>query len=120
MMFSLFQFGVADNILASPATIVALQAVGGAAGNMICVHNVVAASSSAGLIGREGSLIRKTLIPMTFYVIFAGGIGYVAINGIGMNIGTLILAAVAVFIAVFIAKGQKQNRMEDKRLKKSA
>ncbi|MBG9548797.1 L-lactate permease [Cytobacillus firmus] len=120
MMFSLFQFGVADHILASPATIVALQAVGGAAGNMICVHNVVAASSSAGLIGREGSLIRKTLIPMTFYVIFAGGIGYVAINGIGMNIGTLILAAVAVFIAVFIAKGQKQNRMEDKRLKKSA
>ncbi|MDF2038045.1 L-lactate permease [Cytobacillus oceanisediminis] len=120
MMFSLFQFGVADNILAAPATIVALQAVGGAAGNMICVHNVVAASSSAGLIGREGSLIRKTLIPMTFYVIFAGGIGYVAINGIGMNIGTLILAAVAVFIAVFIAKGQKQNRMEDKRLKKSA
>jgi lactate permease len=120
MMFSLFQFGVADHILASPATIVALQAVGGAAGNMICVHNVVAASSSAGLIGREGSLIRKTLIPMTFYVIFAGGIGYVAINGIGMNIGTLILAAVAVFIAVFIANGQKQNRMEDKRLKKSA
>lgn len=120
MMFSLFQFGVADHILASPAIIVALQAVGGAAGNMICVHNVVAASSSAGLIGREGSLIRKTLIPMTFYVIFAGGIGYVAINGIGMNIGTLILAAVAVFIAVFIAKGQKQNRMEDKRLKKSA
>jgi lactate permease len=120
MMFSLFQFGVADNILAAPATIVALQAVGGAAGNMICVHNVVAASSSAGLIGKEGNLIRKTLIPMTFYVIFAGGIGYVAINGIGLNIGTIILAVVAGFIVTLIAKGQKQNRMEVKHLRKTA
>ncbi len=120
MMFSLFQFGVADNILAAPATIVALQAVGGAAGNMICVHNVVAASSSAGLIGKEGNLIRKTLIPMTFYVIFAGGIGYVAINGIGFNIGTLILAVVAGFIVTLIAKGQKQNRMDVKQLRKTA
>ncbi|PWW25493.1 lactate permease [Cytobacillus oceanisediminis] len=120
MMFSLFQFGVADNILAAPATIVALQAVGGAAGNMICVHNVVAASSSAGLIGKEGNLIRKTLIPMTFYVIFAGGIGYVAISGIGLNIGTIILAVVAGFIVTLIAKGQKQNRMEVKHLRKTA
>lgn len=120
MMFSLFQFGVADNILAAPATIVALQAVGGAAGNMICVHNVVAASSSAGLIGKEGNLIRKTLIPMTFYVIFAGGIGYVAINGIGLNPGTIVLTGVAVFIITFLVKGQKQNKFEVEQLKKSA
>jgi lactate permease len=120
MMFSLFQFGVADNILAAPATIVALQAVGGAAGNMICVHNVVAASSSAGLIGKEGNLIRKTLIPMTFYVIFAGGIGYVAINGIGLNAGTFVLAGVAGFILTFIVKGQKQNKLEVEQYRKSA
>jgi lactate permease len=120
MMFSLFQFGVADNILAAPATIVALQAVGGAAGNMICVHNVVAASSSAGLIGKEGNLIRKTLIPMTFYVIFAGGIGYVAINGIGLNVGTIVLAGVAGFILTFIVKGQKQNKLEVEQYRKSA
>jgi lactate permease len=120
MMFSLFQFGVADNILAAPATIVALQAVGGAAGNMICVHNVVAASSSAGLIGREGNLIRKTLIPMTFYVIFAGAIGFVAINGLGLNIGTVILAIVAGFIITLIIKGERKNRSDDKKLRKTA
>ncbi|MFD2679666.1 L-lactate permease [Bacillus seohaeanensis] len=120
MMFSLFQFGVADNILAAPATIVALQAVGGAAGNMICVHNVVAASAAAGLIGKEGNLIRKTLIPMTFYVIFAGGIGYVAINGFGLNIGTFILAAVAVFIVTFIVKGQRQSRVDIKQMRETA
>lgn len=120
MMFSLFQFGVADNIMAAPATIVALQAVGGAAGNMICVHNVVAASSSAGLIGKEGNLIRKTLIPMTFYVIFAGGIGYTAINGLGLNAGTAILALAAGFILVMLYKGEKQNRTESRQLKKTA
>ncbi|OIU68751.1 L-lactate permease [Rossellomorea aquimaris] len=120
MMFSLFQFGVADNIMAAPATIVALQAVGGAAGNMICVHNVVAASSSAGLIGREGNLIRKTLIPMTFYVIFAGAIGYVVINGIGLNIGTFILALVAGFIITLIIKGERKNRHDSEKLRKTA
>jgi len=31
--------------------------VGGAAGNMICIHNVVAASAVVGLLGKEGLLI---------------------------------------------------------------
>ncbi|MEW6663110.1 MAG: L-lactate permease [Bacillota bacterium] len=79
MMFSLFQFGVAERIAVTPAIIVALQAVGGAAGNMICVHNVVAASATTGLVGKEGSLIRKTLIPTAYYLVFAGFIGLVAI-----------------------------------------
>jgi len=75
MMFSLFQFATALKIGAIPGVIVALQAVGGAAGNMICVHNVVAASAVVGLLGREGLLIRKTLIPMTYYLIMAAIIG---------------------------------------------
>src|SRR5699024_6387737 len=48
MMFSYFQFSSAQQIgltLDSSAIVVALQAVGGAAGNMICVHNVVAAGA---------------------------------------------------------------------------
>ncbi len=75
MMFSLFQFGMAEKIDAIPHIVVALQAVGGAAGNMICVHNVVAASATVGLIGKEGLIIRKTLIPMTIYVVISGIIG---------------------------------------------
>ncbi|WP_110111635.1 L-lactate permease [Bacillus sp. CGMCC 1.16541] len=109
MMFALFQFGVADNIGVAPGMVVALQAVGGAAGNMICVHNVVAASAAAGLIGKEGNLIRKTLIPMTFYVIFAGGIGYVALNGIGFNAGTIVLAIVIGGIVAAILAGSKAD-----------
>jgi len=80
MMFSLFQFTTALKIGAVPGVIVALQAVGGAAGNMICVHNVVAASAVVGLLGKEGLLIRKTLIPMTYYLIMAAIIGIILLQ----------------------------------------
>lgn len=75
MTFSLFQFSVAEQVGLDPLFIVALQAVGGAAGNMICVHNVVAASATVGLLGQEGALMRKTLIPTTYYLLAAGAIG---------------------------------------------
>ena len=53
----------------------ALQAVGGAAGNVICVHNVVAACAVVGLVGREGDVIRVTMIVFVYYVLVAGSIG---------------------------------------------
>lgn len=74
MTFSLFQFDVAQQLALAPMFVVALQAVGGAAGNMICVHNVVAASATVGLLGREGALIRKTLIPTAYYLLAAAAI----------------------------------------------
>jgi lactate permease len=78
MMFALFQFQAAREIgLGADAAglVVALQAVGGAAGNMICIHNVVAASATVGLVDREGDLVRKALIPMGYYVVMAGLVG---------------------------------------------
>jgi lactate permease len=59
-----------------PTWIVALQAVGGAAGNIICVHNVVAASAVVGLLGREGEVIRKTLPAFVYYALLPGALGY--------------------------------------------
>lgn len=76
MTFSLFQWGVAQNLGLPSEWIVATQAVGGAAGNMICVHNVVAAAAVVGLFGREGDLIRITIRPMIYYVLAAGLIVY--------------------------------------------
>lgn len=87
MMFSLFQFGVASQIDVPQSIIVALQAVGGAAGNMITVHNVVAAAAVVGLMDREGEIIRKTLIPLTYYLIMAAIIGTVLA---GSGWGTLL------------------------------
>ncbi len=96
MMFSLFQFGVAERILADPTWIVALQAVGGASGNIICVHNVVAASAVAGLVGKEGSVIRKTLLPFFYYALTTGAIGYAIVNaGSGIiNAGSIVVLLV--------------------------
>jgi len=76
MMFAEFQFSVAQQIGADPTWGVALQAVGGAAGNMICVHNVVAACAVVGLLGQEGLVLRRTLPAFLFYTFFAGFIGW--------------------------------------------
>ncbi|WP_342387790.1 L-lactate permease [Salinicoccus bachuensis] len=107
MMFGLFQFGVADEIGANPLYIVALQAVGGAAGNMICVHNVVAASAAAGLIGKEGTLISRLLIPTVFYLVLAGAVGYVWVNGLGLNIGIFLIIAILAAIFSMILRSRK-------------
>ncbi len=81
MMFSLFQFGMGERIGVDPDWIVALQAVGGAAGNTICVHNVVAAAATVGLLGREGLVIRRTLVVFLFYALLAGMIGWLITSG---------------------------------------
>jgi lactate permease len=94
MMFSLFQFGMGERIGVDPTWIVALQAIGGAAGNMICVHNVVAASAVVGLLGREGSVIRMTVIPFVYYALLPGSIGYLVVSGGLINVGTLIVALI--------------------------
>lgn len=75
LLFADFQFGLATTIGASREIVVALQGVGGAMGNMICVHNVVAASATVGLVGMEGLIIRRTMIPMVLYGLCAGTIG---------------------------------------------
>ncbi|HEY1028588.1 MAG TPA: L-lactate permease [Pseudomonas sp.] len=85
MMFSQFQFGVASSLGISSALIVAVQAVGAAAGNMVAIHNVVAASATVGLLGREGSTLRKTIWPTLYYVLFTGIIAMLAIYVLGVS-----------------------------------
>jgi lactate permease len=77
LMFALFQFGVARDLALNAALIVALQAVGAAAGNMIAIHNVVAASAAVGVLDREGSILRKTLLPTLYYLGVVGTLGLV-------------------------------------------
>lgn len=85
MMFSQFQFEVAQALTVSSAGIVALQAVGAAAGNMIAIHNVVAASATVGLLGREGATLRKTVIPTFYYLVVTGVIGLTIIYGMQLT-----------------------------------
>jgi lactate permease len=112
MMFSLFQFDVGQRIGVDPSWVVALQAVGGAAGNMICVHNVVAASAVVGLLGKEGLVIRKTLVPFFYYALLTGAVGY-SIVWFGryglLNAGTVIAALIAIGAIAIIRYGSKEK-----------
>jgi lactate permease len=80
LMFGLFQFGVATKLAMPTFIIVALQAVGAAAGNMIAIHNVVAASATVGFLGREGMVLRKTILPTLYYVIVVGILGMIILS----------------------------------------
>jgi len=48
-------------------TLLALQSVGGAMGNMVAIHNIVAVCSVLGLHNVEGAILRKTVMPMLIY-----------------------------------------------------
>lgn len=85
MMFSQFQFEAAQTVNVSGALLVAAQAVGAAAGNMIAIHNVVAASATVGLVGNEGAILRKTVIPTFYYVVTAGVLALIAAYGLGLT-----------------------------------
>ncbi len=77
MMLSPLQFEIGQQIGTDPFWVVALQAVGGAAGNTICVHNVVAALAVAGMVGREGLVIRRTALVFIYYAGAAGILGLI-------------------------------------------
>jgi len=113
MMFSLFQFDVGTKIGVDPLWIVALQAVGGAAGNTICVHNVVAASAVVGLAGQESVIIRKTLVVFAYYVSLAGGLGYAIVwyrqDGF-FSIGTAVVLGVYLTIAIIMRRYQLRTK----------
>ena len=85
MMFSQFQYEAAMSLNISPSLIIAAQAVGAAAGNMIAIHNVVAASATVGLLGMEGSTLRRTILPTIYYVLFCGIIVMAAIYIFGFQ-----------------------------------
>ena len=84
LMFSLFQHGVATQLAISTALVVALQAVGAVAGNMIAIHNVVAASATVGLLGEEGTTLRRTILPTLYYLAVVGVLGLVLMHVIGV------------------------------------
>ncbi|MDL5360760.1 L-lactate permease [Halalkalicoccus sp. NIPERK01] len=70
--FGGFQFEAAQQLGLPTQIIVGAQAVGGAIGNLVAIHNVVAALATVGLVGQEGRVMRLNLIPLVYYAIFVG------------------------------------------------
>ena len=70
--FTQFQFTAAEQLDISTQVLVGAQAVGGAVGNLVAIHNVVAALATVGLVGQEGRVMRLNLIPLLYYAFFVG------------------------------------------------
>lgn len=74
--FGNFQFVSAQELGLPTQIIVGAQAVGGAIGNLVAIHNVVAALATVGLVGSEGRVIRLNLIPLVYYSL---GVGFLSL-----------------------------------------
>jgi lactate permease len=80
ILFSVLQHDAAA-VVGLPRTIlVALQNVGGGIGNMLSVLNVAAICGVTGMTGREGSILRKMLLPTLVYATFAGVAGLLLVS----------------------------------------
>jgi lactate permease len=67
LTFGPIQDSIAAQLGQDRTTILALQSVGGAMGNMVAIHNIVAVSSVLGLTNKEGEILRRTVGPMLIY-----------------------------------------------------
>lgn len=65
LTFAPIQYAVAERLNMNTTLILSLQTVGGAMGNMACIHNIVAVCAMLSLKNHEGLVLRKT-IPFVF------------------------------------------------------
>ncbi|MCY6370899.1 L-lactate permease [Clostridium ganghwense] len=86
IMFGALQFSAANQVGIPVTPILALQSVGAAAGNMICVHNVVAVLTTVGLVGKEGKIIKNNIKISLGYGILAGIFALIIVSVFMKNI----------------------------------
>ncbi len=72
LLFAEFQWNISTSAGLSSDLILAAQAAGGAMGNMICIHNIIAVCAVVGLAGREGFILKKTFLPFVLYGLSIG------------------------------------------------
>jgi lactate permease len=77
IMFGPFQYGIAQSASLPVTPVLSLQTIGSAAGNMICIHNVVAVLTTVGLVGKEGLLIRQNLPVCLLYGLVSGIVAWI-------------------------------------------
>jgi lactate permease len=82
LTFGPIQLRIAQDLGKSPTTMLALQTVGAAMGNMVAIHNIVAVCAVLGLKNEEGNILKKTCIPTLVY-----GIILAALAGLWLGVG---------------------------------
>lgn len=79
LTFGAIQAQIAEETGLSKTLVLALQSVGGAMGNMVCINNIIAVCSVLGVVNSEGAIIKKTAIPMFVYGVIAAACAVVII-----------------------------------------
>ena len=69
LLFTNLQFETANALGLPSFLVVAMQIVGGAIGNIICINNAVAVCATVGIAGNEGKIIKTNLLPTAIYTI---------------------------------------------------
>ena len=82
-LFTNLQYQSACNLNLPEVMVVALQVIGGAVGNMICVNNTVAVCATVATNGKEGKIIRINILPTIIYTVIAIGFVFVIMNAFG-------------------------------------
>ena len=72
LTFSPVQYQIALEYGMDPNLILSLGLMGGAAGNMICIHNIVSVSAVVNTEGQEGIIIKKTMLPAILLALLMG------------------------------------------------
>ena len=79
LTFGAVQYSVANTTGLSVPLILALQSVGGAMGNMVCINNIIAVCSVLGIDKAEGKIMKITVVPMMVYGVIAALVAYLVI-----------------------------------------
>lgn len=64
------------------------------------------AAATVGLLGREGDLLRKTILVTMYYALAAGIVAFLLIYGLGSNARTIMLVLPGAGPALVDAQGQ--------------
>ena len=74
ILFTEFQVATAQRLDMPVLPLLGAQGFGAAVGNIICPHNIVAASATVDLTGSEGEVLRRTLLPVIIYALMGGAL----------------------------------------------
>jgi lactate permease len=77
LTFAGVQDSIARTLGFDRTSILALQSVGAAMGNMVAISNIVAVVSILGLKDQEGVVLKRTVIPLVVYALIAGVSGLI-------------------------------------------
>lgn len=77
LTFAGIQDSIASTLGFDRTSILALQSVGSAMGNMAAISNIVAVSSILGLVNQDGFILKRMVVPLVVYGLIAGLFGLI-------------------------------------------